>query len=113
VLWSRHDPALPVVLIYPLLRRMEDAAALWTPRRAANPSALARLLGKTQAAVLAAIADTCTTTELAHRVGISLPTASHHTGILRDAGLVVSRRSGNTVVHRLTPLGADLLGAVA
>jgi DNA-binding transcriptional ArsR family regulator len=113
ILASHRDPTLPVVLVYPALRRMDDAAALWTPGHAPNASALAKLLGQTQAAVLAAIADTRTTTELAARVGISLPTASHHTSILRGAGLVVSRRQGNTVVHRLTPLGAELLGVAA
>jgi DNA-binding transcriptional ArsR family regulator len=112
LLLSRRDPAAPAVVVYPALRSIDDAASLWgvAGPAARSAAALAKLLGRTQAAVLAAIAATCTTTDLAHRVGISLPTASHHAGILRGAGLVVSRRSGNTVVHRLTPLGAELLG---
>lgn len=110
LLWSPDDPSQPPVLVYPALRHVDQAAAAWTPTRAPAPAALARLLGRTQAAALAAIADTCTTTELAHRVGVSPPTASHHAGILRAAGLVTSSRTGNTVLHRLSPLGADLLG---
>jgi DNA-binding transcriptional ArsR family regulator len=111
LLLSRRDPAAPVVVVYPALRSIDDATSLWGPGGPAgrSSSGLAKLLGRTQAAVLAAIADTCTTTDLAHRVGISPPTASHHAGILRGAGLVASRRTGNTVVHRLTPLGAELL----
>jgi DNA-binding transcriptional ArsR family regulator len=36
-------------------------------------------------------------------------TASHHTNVLRDAGLITSHRHANTVLHTLTPLGAALL----
>jgi DNA-binding transcriptional ArsR family regulator len=110
VLLDPRDPTLPGLLVYPALRRIEDATSLWTPRAAPGPSALARLLGQTQAAALIAIAETCTTTELARRVGVAAPTASHHTSILRGAGLIASRRTGNTVVHELTSLGADLIG---
>ncbi len=113
VLFSEHDQALPIVLVYPALRQTEDASSVWAQPAAPDPSALGKLLGRTQAAALAAIADTCTTTELADRVGVSPPTASHHVSILRGAGLILSRRTGSSVVHRLTALGAELLGADA
>ncbi|MFI6868033.1 ArsR/SmtB family transcription factor [Nocardia sp. NPDC050406] len=71
---------------------------------------LSALLGATRAAVLEAIADGGSTTDLALRLGISPSSASEHAAILRDAGLTVSMRSRNQVRHRLTPLGAALLG---
>jgi DNA-binding transcriptional ArsR family regulator len=49
------------------------------------------------------------TTELAQRIGVSLPTASHHLSVMRESGLITSRRSGSTVVHHLTTRGAALL----
>lgn len=35
-------------------------------------------------------------------------TASRHATALRNAGLIVSRRHGGTVMHSLTPLGRGL-----
>jgi DNA-binding transcriptional ArsR family regulator len=35
--------------------------------------------------------------------------AGEHVGVLRDAGLVSSRRRANSVIHPLTPLGHAML----
>jgi DNA-binding transcriptional ArsR family regulator len=40
-------------------------------------------------------------TELAHRLGASVATMSHHLGPLRRAGLVTSRRHGTRILNRL------------
>jgi DNA-binding transcriptional ArsR family regulator len=40
-------------------------------------------------------------TELAHRLGASAATTSHHLGALRRAGLVTSRRHGTRILNRL------------
>ncbi|WP_322656373.1 helix-turn-helix domain-containing protein [Streptomyces justiciae] len=56
-----------------------------------------------------AAATGATTTEAARHAGVTPTTASHHTTLLRDAGLITSHRYANTVVHTLTPLGAALL----
>jgi DNA-binding transcriptional ArsR family regulator len=74
-------------------------------------TALAALVGRNRAAVLGSIADGCTTTELAERAGISVAAASQHASVLRDAGLIVTRRQGGAVLHLLTPLGTELLEA--
>jgi hypothetical protein len=74
-------------------------------------AALAALVGRNRAAVLRATAHGCTTTELADRVGISPAAASQHASVLREAGLIATRRQGGAVLHILTPLGAELLGA--
>jgi DNA-binding transcriptional ArsR family regulator len=89
-------------------------ARLWAASRGlagSRGSALAALVGRNRAAVLQSIADGCTTTELARRVGISLAAASQHASVLRGAGLIATRRQGSAVLHVLTPLGAELLQA--
>ena len=92
-----------------LILPAEDArsARLWAPSRSRGPA----LVGRNRAAVLQSIADGCTTTELARRVGISLAAASQHASVLRGAGLIATRRQGSAVLHVLTPLGAELLQA--
>jgi DNA-binding transcriptional ArsR family regulator len=71
--------------------------------------ALAALLGTTRSAALEILTVPCTTTQLAGRLGVSLATASHHATILRDAGLVTTRRHGSAVLHVVSPLGLGLL----
>ncbi|GAA4552506.1 ArsR/SmtB family transcription factor [Amycolatopsis samaneae] len=90
------------VLIYPV----RDSPGT-VGRRPAG--ALARLLGPTRAAVLCALRRPRTTGDLARLAGISAPSVSQHTAALRDAGLVRSTRTGRSVRHELTPLGAALL----
>ncbi|TDC38093.1 ArsR family transcriptional regulator [Micromonospora sp. 15K316] len=105
------DPALPPVLAYPVDRLgglgSSGAEAGFAPGR----EALAALLGRTRAAVLEASHDGCTTGEVARRLNISPAAASQHTAVLRNAGLLVSRRDRNTVLHTLTPLGRAVLDA--
>ena len=102
------DPKLPPVLVYPV-----DRLGGLTPDGAAasdaGREALAALLGRTRAAVLAAAEDGCTTGELARRLRVSPAAASQHASVLRTAGLLVSRRDRNTVLHTLTPRGRTLL----
>ncbi|MGW4497172.1 ArsR/SmtB family transcription factor [Micromonospora sp. NPDC004336] len=109
------DPALPPVLVYPVDRLGGLAPA---PGEAAGPGApdtgreaLAALLGRTRAAVLAVSDDGCTTGEVARRLNISPAAASQHTTVLRNAGLLVSHRDRNTVLHTLTPLGRAMLNS--
>ncbi|QIS10849.1 ArsR/SmtB family transcription factor [Nocardia arthritidis] len=97
----------PYTLIVPVLRDIGDLATAWGPRP--PNEALTALLGRTRAAALQAIADGCTTTQLAGQLAISPATASEHASILRDAGLIESTRHRNSVRHQLTTLGAALL----
>jgi DNA-binding transcriptional ArsR family regulator len=71
--------------------------------------ALASLLGRTRSAALQAIADGCTTSELAQLIGVSVSAASQHATVLRNAGLITTQRDGKAVVHTLTLLGSSLL----
>ncbi|GAA2433067.1 MULTISPECIES: helix-turn-helix domain-containing protein [Streptomyces] len=100
-----RDPDLPPVLVYPVTHT--DAPVSGPAEPGASP--LGRLVGHTRCAVLRAIGQGGTTSELARRAGVSLASASQHAGVLRDAGLVVTLRQGSSVLHTLTPLGAALL----
>ncbi|MFF6774497.1 helix-turn-helix domain-containing protein [Streptomyces sp. NPDC012637] len=99
-----RDPELPPVLVYPITHCEAPTV------RAPGLPSLAKLVGHTRSAVLNAIGDGGTTSELARRAGVSLASASQHAGVLREAGLVATLRHGNAVLHTLTPLGAALLG---
>ncbi|MEU8004159.1 helix-turn-helix domain-containing protein [Catellatospora sp. NPDC049111] len=50
-----------------------------------------------------------TTGLLATRLGLSAPSTSEHATVLRQAGLVDSRRYRNTVRHTVTALGRAML----
>ncbi|MEU2612787.1 winged helix-turn-helix domain-containing protein [Micromonospora sp. NPDC007271] len=108
------DPTLPPVLVYPV-DRLGGLLGEAGTGAGGNPDgtreALAALLGRTRAAVLEAADDGCTTGEVARRLRISAAAASQHTTVLRNAGLLVSQRDRNTVLHTLTPLGRAVLDA--
>ncbi|OXM44180.1 ArsR/SmtB family transcription factor [Amycolatopsis alba] len=91
------------VLVYPIEQRAPEVV----PHD--RGPAMAALLGHTRAAVLETIAEGGRTSDLARRAGISVSSASQHATVLREAGLVLSVRQGNTVRHHLTPLGSALL----
>ncbi|MER5884120.1 helix-turn-helix domain-containing protein [Streptomyces sp. NPDC001941] len=104
------DPEMPPVLVYPLPPQVGWLAARRSRGgRGAPPDALVDLLGRTRAAVLESAAGTGTTTDLARRAGVALPVVSRHTAVLRDAGLLTTRREGGAVRHRVTGLGMALL----
>lgn len=86
----------------------EQSAVLWD-ETALSSQALGALVGQTRAAALRALRASCTTGQLADRLGISAPCASQHTAVLRQSGLITTRRVRNTVLHSVTPLGMALL----
>ena len=51
------------------------------------------------------------TSELARRAGVSVPSASEHATVLRQADLITTARVGRAVLHTVTPLGGNLLSA--
>ncbi len=72
------------------------------------PAALARLLGRTRARLLADLAEPVSTSVLAARHGLGPSTVSAHLTALRDAGLATGRRRGHEVRYRRTALGDAL-----
>jgi DNA-binding transcriptional ArsR family regulator len=104
---SGFDPPWQATLVYPA----RGIGGLWAGPHAGTSDALLRLLGANRAAVLAGLDAPATTTALAHRHGLALSSVSAHLSVLRDAGLLVSRRYGHQVFYERTPLGTALTGA--
>jgi DNA-binding transcriptional ArsR family regulator len=86
---------------------------VWEGLAPAEPAsdALATLVGRTRARILRELTVPATTTQLARRLGQSPGTVNTHLGVLRDAGLLTSRRSGRNVYYRGTNLAASILAA--
>ena len=106
------DPPWPPALIYPA----RGVAALWErPGRehaAARPgTALDRLLGPSRAAILIALEEPASTTQLAATLGRSLGGIGDHLAVLREAGLISRARSGRSVLYRRTPVGDAVAAA--
>ncbi len=103
------DPDEAPVLAVPTVTDAVACGTLWDDTRASGGRALEDLLGRTRAAVLEAAAGGRSTTDLARRLDISPATVSHHTSVLRKAGLVTTRREGKAVLHTVTSMGMALL----
>jgi Family of unknown function (DUF5937)/Helix-turn-helix domain len=101
-----YDPPWQPTIVYPA----RGTGALWEPR-IADDAALARLLGRTRARLLAELAEPATTTELAQRHRMAAGGLSAHLTALRDAGLVSGERHGRHVRYERTPLGHALVYA--
>ncbi|GAA2686079.1 winged helix-turn-helix domain-containing protein [Actinosynnema pretiosum subsp. pretiosum] len=97
------DPDLPPVLVHPL-----DEGDRWSGGAAPGLDAL---LGPTRCAVLECARAGASTTELARRVGTSAASASRHTAVLREAGLLRTSRQRGQSLHTATALGRSLLAA--
>jgi DNA-binding transcriptional ArsR family regulator len=111
-----YDPS-PPLLCYPA----RGVAALWEYPRAgkagryengiSETGALGRLLGGSRAAVLLALDEPASTTQLTAILGQSLGGLGGHLAVLRDAGLATRARSGRTVLYSRTPAGDALVAA--
>ncbi|WP_245996892.1 ArsR/SmtB family transcription factor [Streptomyces armeniacus] len=106
------NPGLPPVVIYPVSHETFWSPAHAPPDSKTGHGALGALLGPTRAALLRAVVagHGVTTSGLARRTGISPATVSHHTTVLRDAGLIATHRTGPNAHHIPTPLGTRLAG---
>ncbi|MGM1062483.1 ArsR family transcriptional regulator [Saccharothrix sp. Mg75] len=99
-----RDSPVRLALCYPA----HGFGSLWE-RAAPARDALGRLLGATRARLLCELESPLTVTELAARLGVTAGAVSQHLGVLRAAGLAVSRREGREVVSLRTGLGLALV----
>jgi DNA-binding transcriptional ArsR family regulator len=76
-----------------------------------DAESLAALLGRARAAILQRTSVPMSTTELARELRQSPAAVSEHLAVLRNAGLVTSRRSGRSVLYRQTPLAEYVVSA--
>ncbi len=98
-------PAQPTIF-YPA----HGVAETWFRDASDALASLTALLGAARAQLMLELQQPLTTSECAHVAGVATSTASHHLTVLRDAGLIDSRRSGQSVLHTRTPLGEALAG---
>jgi len=101
------DPPWPPALIYPA----RGVAALWGREPTGTPEGLARLLGPTRAAVLTALEEPATTTQLVAALHLSVGGVGDHLAALRDAGVVSRARTGRSVLYTRTAVGDALVAA--
>ena len=101
---SNNRPAARPALAYPA----RGIAELWQPAPTRHSAALARLLGRTRAALLESLAEPASTHTLARRHGLRPSTVSEHLTALHQARLITRRRHRHAVLYQQTPLGAEL-----
>lgn len=114
---------VPTVMTWPGVRKMIEPyqpmlaypargiGTLWETGAPASPHALAALIGTTRAAMLAALAEPCSTTALARRLQITPGAVSQHLSVLSGAGMVARSRVGRSVLYRRTRNGDMLVTA--
>jgi DNA-binding transcriptional ArsR family regulator len=96
--WVSWEEPSRYAIVYPCLGVLADQG------RAPVPEALGRLLGPARAQVLVLLDTPKSTTQLVALTGQGLGSVGRHLKVLLDAGLVVRRRAGRTVLYsRLAP----------
>jgi DNA-binding transcriptional ArsR family regulator len=79
--------------------------------RAGRGRRRARGAARSRAAILTCLELPHSTTELALKLGQSPPSISQHLSVLRRSGLVISWRSGRSVLYRRTALAGSIVEA--
>ncbi|SDK53553.1 Helix-turn-helix domain-containing protein [Glycomyces sambucus] len=102
---TKTDRRWQPVLRYPA----RGVGTLWERGSATTLHALAAVIGRSRARLLAELSAPVSTTDLAARTGMSPAGVSAHLTALRDAGLVTATRIGRSVLYVRTTLGDDLL----
>jgi DNA-binding transcriptional ArsR family regulator len=102
-----NRPGEVVQLCYP----SRGVGLLWEQGPAQVPEAVAAVLGRSRALLLAELSAPASTTELSHRTGMSAGGVSQHLTALRAAGIVASQRMGRSVLYERTQLADSLLAA--
>ncbi len=96
-------------LVYPA----RGVGMLWDPEQPAPPDALAKLVGRSRAALLLALNRPRSTTELAGALSVTNGGVSQHLSVLSDAGLVCRRREQRYVLYMRSADGDALVNATS
>ncbi|MCX4746136.1 winged helix-turn-helix domain-containing protein [Kitasatospora sp. NBC_01287] len=100
-----NRPPDVVQICYP----SRGVGVLWEQPAVEVPDAVAAVLGRSRALLLAELTAPASTTELSLRTGMSAGGVSQHLGALRAAGIVTAHRSGRSVLYQRTSLADSLL----
>lgn len=93
-------------IYYPVTGRLADADARRT-------GGLPGLIGANRAALLRLLDEPASPTRLAARLDLPVGAVGNHLRVLLQAGVVLRRRSGRSVLYWRTPLGDALIAADA
>ncbi|MFG3094930.1 winged helix-turn-helix domain-containing protein [Streptomyces sp. NPDC048202] len=86
---------------------------LWETRPTTGTHALIPVLGRSRTLLLTELESPASTTELAHRTGLSPAGVSQNLTAPRDAGLVSAHRAGRAVLYARTGAAESLLDAAS
>ncbi|MET7569602.1 DUF5937 family protein [Streptomyces sp. NPDC005492] len=106
---SRTSLPDPPQLAYPA----RGTGLLWESRPTTRTGALAAVLGRSRTLLLTELDTPASTTELAHRTGLSTAGVSQYLTALRNAGLVSAHRVGRSVLYARTTAAETLLEAAS
>lgn len=106
---TRTTPPDPPQIAYPA----RGTGTLWQRRRTAGAEALTAVLGRSRTLLLTELESPASTTQLAHRTGLSPAGVSQQLTALRDAGLVSAHRAGRSVLYARTTAAETLLRAAS
>jgi DNA-binding transcriptional ArsR family regulator len=101
------DKDAPPWISYPARGRATMAETLHPPP---HGPALERLLGLPRARLLTLLAEPASTTELAHRLGVTPSAVSQHLAVLVAARLATRARHGRMVLYARSTLGDEVCG---
>ncbi|MGV9249077.1 ArsR/SmtB family transcription factor [Streptomyces sp. NPDC003710] len=99
----------PPQLAYPA----RGVGSLWTARPVTRADTLSAVLGRSRALLLTELEIPASTTQLAHRTGLSPAGVSQYLTALRKAGLVSAHRAGRSVLYARTTAAETLLQAAS
>ncbi|WP_092556724.1 winged helix-turn-helix domain-containing protein [Actinoplanes derwentensis] len=85
--------------------------AMWSAGARPDAGAVRELLGGTRAALLIALGEPGSSTELALRLGITTSAVNQHLRLLERAGLLNRARYGRSVLYYRSDLGEALAAA--
>jgi DNA-binding transcriptional ArsR family regulator len=101
----RTDSPGQAVITYPV----RAVATLWERGTAPSSDALAAVIGRSRALLLAELDTPASTTDLSRRTGLSPANVSEQLTLLLSAGLVTKHRVGRAVLYVRTPRAQALL----
>lgn len=99
------DDDLPPTVMYPA----RGQGAMWSTASHPDAGAVRDLLGRTRAALLEALGEPASSTDLAMRFGVSTSAVNQHLRVMERGGLLNRTRYGRAVLYYRSTLGDALV----